>query len=302
MAKTRFFGEIPGIPAGTLYKSRLDLNAAGVHLPTQAGISGTPIEGADSIVVSGGYKDDIDLGDVIIYTGHGGRDPTNWKHIADQELTRGNLALVRSQLEGLPVRVVRGADRRNEFAPRVGYRYDGLFRVESHWQEVEAGGFKIWRFRLVQDALQPASSSSAAAEISAGSGNEQPKRATITTQRVIRDTALTRDLKRLYNYTCQVCGIRISTPSGPYAEAAHIRPLGTPHNGPDKVENILCLCPNHHTMFDLGVFAIADDFSLIGLGGMLNVRPDHAIELPHLSYHRHRFYEGDGSIERAVDK
>lgn len=31
--------------------------------------------GADSIVVSGGYPDDADYGDEIIYTGHGGRDP-----------------------------------------------------------------------------------------------------------------------------------------------------------------------------------------------------------------------------------
>jgi hypothetical protein len=31
--------------------------------------------GAESIVVSGGYEDDEDHGDTIIYTGHGGNDP-----------------------------------------------------------------------------------------------------------------------------------------------------------------------------------------------------------------------------------
>jgi hypothetical protein len=33
-------------------------------------------------------------------------------------------------------------------------------------------------------------------------------------------------------------------------EAAHIRPLGAPHNGPDTWDNTLCLCPNHHVPFD----------------------------------------------------
>jgi putative restriction endonuclease len=32
------------------------------------------MNGAESIVVSGGYKDDKDFGDVIVYTGHGGQD------------------------------------------------------------------------------------------------------------------------------------------------------------------------------------------------------------------------------------
>ncbi len=38
-----------------------------------AGISGSESEGADSIVLSGGYEDDEDLGDEIVYAGHGGR-------------------------------------------------------------------------------------------------------------------------------------------------------------------------------------------------------------------------------------
>ena len=33
------------------------------------GIGGTKAEGADSIVVNGGYEDDEDYGDEIIYTG-----------------------------------------------------------------------------------------------------------------------------------------------------------------------------------------------------------------------------------------
>lgn len=78
-----------------------------MHRPLQHGISGAGAEGADSIVVSGGYEDDEDYGDLIIYTGAGGRDPATGAQIADQEFEVQNLALVKSEAEGLPVRVVR---------------------------------------------------------------------------------------------------------------------------------------------------------------------------------------------------
>lgn len=294
MAKKRIFGEIPGAATGATYPDRHELYLAGVHRHTQAGIAGTPEDGADSIVVSGGYKDDIDQGNVIIYTGHGGRDK-NGRHVKDQELLKGNLALVRSQLDGLPVRVVRGADRRNKFAPASGYRYDGLFRIESHWHEIGAAGFKVWRFKLVQDGVMPLDPPDTPDEPEPGGPNgpnKRPtKRTTVTVQRVVRDTALSRKVKKQYDHSCQVCSLRISTSSGPYAEAAHIRPLGAPHDGPDTADNIICLCPNHHTMFDLGIFTIANDFTLIGINGTLYVHDKHSISSAHLEYHRDCFYE-----------
>src|SRR5687768_306879 len=104
MGPTRIFGPIPGVEPGETFASRLALSAARVHPPTMAGISGTAGAGADSIVLSGGYEDDADHGDVIIYTGHGGNDPETGRQVADQELRLGNLALAKSCLEGLPVR------------------------------------------------------------------------------------------------------------------------------------------------------------------------------------------------------
>ena len=79
MRQRRTFGAIAGIEAGAIFPSRAALSAARVHPPTMAGISGTAGEGADSIVLSGGYEDDADHGDVIIYTGHGGNDPETKK-------------------------------------------------------------------------------------------------------------------------------------------------------------------------------------------------------------------------------
>jgi putative restriction endonuclease len=48
----RSFGEIADIPEGTAFDTREALNIAGIHRPTQAGISGAATEGADSIVLS----------------------------------------------------------------------------------------------------------------------------------------------------------------------------------------------------------------------------------------------------------
>src|SRR5919199_1149658 len=106
----RVFGAVEGVAEGATFPSRGALSEAGVHRPVQAGVSGAAAGGADSIVLSGGYEGDRDEGDVIVYTGHGGRDPVSGRQVADQTLTDRNLALARSKELGLPVRVIRGGE------------------------------------------------------------------------------------------------------------------------------------------------------------------------------------------------
>ncbi len=284
---SRIFGHIPEYPEGTLFESRAELSQIGMHRPLQAGISGSAHEGADSIVLSGGYEDDQDFGNVIIYTGHGGRDPESRQQIGDQLLTRGNRALAYSCQHGLPVRIIRGASHRSPFSPPIGYRYDGLYRVEDYWRETGKSGHAIWRYRLVKWSHH----ATAQPEIAEQRENyEIPSRQTSVIQRIVRDTHQARQIKELYDYHCQVCNTRLEGSAGPYAEAAHIRPLGAPHNGPDTPDNILCLCPNHHVLFDYGGFAIADDFSLVGLEGWLIVKLDHNLDRGHIRYHREHYY------------
>jgi putative restriction endonuclease len=105
----------------------------------------------------------------------------------------------------------------------------------------------------------------------------------------VRDTKQARRIKELYNFECQMCGTRLEGLAGPYAEAAHIRPLGAPHNGPDTANNILCLCPNHHVLFDHGGVAVAEDLSLIGAQGRLTVHPRHRVSEEHLRYHQEHY-------------
>lgn len=45
-----------------------------MHRPHIAGIHGRETDCAYSIVLSGGYEDDVDNGDEFVYTGSGGRD------------------------------------------------------------------------------------------------------------------------------------------------------------------------------------------------------------------------------------
>ena len=115
--------------------------------------------------------------------------------------------------------------------------------------------------------------------------------------RIVRETRIAQYVKDLYDSRCQVCGLQIRTPVAYYAEAAHIKGLGKPHDGPDVEENILCLCPNHHAMFDLGVIAIDDDFSVLGLVDIsLTVHPEHKIGKEFLKYHREHHYKNNRMV------
>jgi putative restriction endonuclease len=62
----RVFGDIAGVAVGATFTTRQALAQAGLHRPLQAGISGGGKEGADSVVLSGGYEDDRDDGETII--------------------------------------------------------------------------------------------------------------------------------------------------------------------------------------------------------------------------------------------
>jgi putative restriction endonuclease len=286
----RLFGEIPRNPVGSSYVTRRELAAAGVHRPLQHGISGAVLEGSDSIVVSGGYEDDEDYGTVIVYTGAGGRDPVTGRQIADQDFTEQNLALVTSEAEGLPVRVVRGAGGAPAYSPESGFRYDGLFRVEESWRERGRSGFMVCRYRLVELAADGTPVPVPPGLLPTGPA----PRAETTVQRIVRSSEVSRRVKEMHGYVCQMCGEMIAIASGAYAEGAHIRPLGRPHDGPDVEANVLCLCPNDHVRFEFGTYVIGDDLVVTDRVtgrtiGALRTVAGHRIDTAHVAYHRERF-------------
>ncbi|XP_032484079.1 E3 ubiquitin-protein ligase UHRF1 isoform X1 [Phocoena sinus] len=146
------FGPIPGIPVGTMWRFRVQVSESGVHRPHVAGIHGRSNDGAYSLVLAGGYEDDVDHGNSFTYTGSGGRDLSGNKRTAeqscDQKLTNTNRALAlncfapindlkgaeaKDWRSGKPVRVVRNVKGRkhSKYAPIEGNRYDGIYKVSG---------------------------------------------------------------------------------------------------------------------------------------------------------------------------
>lgn len=276
--------EPDNIKPGTQFANRRELGASGIHRQIQAGIAWTNSEGAYSIVLSGGYEDDEDYGTVIVYTGEGGRDSDTGKQIADQALSGGNLALARSKLEGTPINVTRGYKHTSPYSPATGYQFAGKYVVTEYWPETGKSGYRIYRFRL--EAVNTPQIVDQSKEL------PTVERRTYTSQRLVRDTKQALGIKELYDYHCQVCRIVIELPLGvKYAEGAHIRPLGRPHDGPDDISNLLCLCPNHHVMFDGYAFTInPESLQLEGaLDGEIYLLPQHNLNRDNLRYHNLHF-------------
>ncbi|XP_055007254.1 E3 ubiquitin-protein ligase UHRF2 isoform X2 [Boleophthalmus pectinirostris] len=171
------YGPVPGIPVGTTWKFRVQVSEAGVHRPHVGGIHGRVHDGAYSLVLAGGFEDEVDRGDEFTYTGSGGRDLSGNKrigeHCFDQTLTHMNRALAsncdaplddkvgaesRNWRAGKPVRVVRSSKGRriSQYAPEEGNRYDGIYKVVKYWPEVGKCGYLVWRYLLRRDDQEPA--------------------------------------------------------------------------------------------------------------------------------------------------
>lgn len=152
----RIIGSIPGIFVGDVYFFRMELCVIGLHGQVQAGIdyvpasrssSGEPI--ATSIIVSGGYEDDDDGGEVLIYTGHGGRDRNLHRMCDGQKLEGGNLGLERSMKYGIEIRVIRGVKFDQSPTGKV-YVYDGLYKVTDCWMDAGKSGFGVYKYKLLR--------------------------------------------------------------------------------------------------------------------------------------------------------
>uniref|UniRef100_A0A8C8SSL4 E3 ubiquitin-protein ligase UHRF n=1 Tax=Pelusios castaneus TaxID=367368 RepID=A0A8C8SSL4_9SAUR len=171
------YGPVPGVPVGATWKFRVQVSEAGVHRPHVGGIHGRSNDGAYSLVLAGGFEDEVDRGDEFTYTGSGGRDLSGNKRIGehsfDQTLTHMNRALAlncdaplddkngaesKNWRAGKPVRVVRSSKGRriSKYAPEEGNRYDGIYKVVKYWPEIGKCGFLVWRYLLRRDDVEPA--------------------------------------------------------------------------------------------------------------------------------------------------
>ncbi|OVA11306.1 SET domain [Macleaya cordata] len=158
-------GPVAGVEVGDEFHYRVELAIVGLHRPFQGGIDYLNKGGrvlATSIVASGGYADDMDSTDVLVYCGQGGNPMGVDKQAEDQKLERGNLALKNSMDDKSPVRVVRGfketkgsdsLDARGKMV--ATYTYDGVYLVERYWQERGRYGNNVFMFQLRRIPGQP---------------------------------------------------------------------------------------------------------------------------------------------------
>lgn len=165
--KVKRIGPIPGVAVGDIFFFRMELLLVGLHSQSMAGIDSAVVrfgDAAEAVAVSvvssgtGGYEDQTDAVDSLVYSGQGGAN-------LDQKLERGNLALERSSRRGTAVRVIRGIkDPTSSSVSGSGaaagsgsriYLYDGLYRVSEYWVERGKSGFNVFKYRLLRQPDQP---------------------------------------------------------------------------------------------------------------------------------------------------
>ncbi|CAM8968315.1 unnamed protein product [Rhodiola kirilowii] len=153
-------GAVPGISIGDIFYFRMEMCLVGLHAQSMAGIDYMSIKLdrgdeplAVSIVSSGGYEDDTDDPDVLVYSGQGGNVQVG-KEITDQKLVRGNLALEKSLHRGNEVRVIRGVKDPANPLTKV-YFYDGLYTIQESWAEKGKSGCNVYKYKFVRIPGQP---------------------------------------------------------------------------------------------------------------------------------------------------
>ncbi|MEO3405459.1 HNH endonuclease signature motif containing protein [Mucilaginibacter sp. CAU 1740] len=99
---------------------------------------------------------------------------------------------------------------------------------------------------------------------------------------ILRNRATVAKLKRLYEFTCQICLGRLKLASNEYyIEIHHIIPLGRPHNGKDSLDNMICVCPNCHVLLDFKAIPLTKNgFKLL----------KHTISPTSMDFHNEQFF------------
>ena len=78
----------------------------------------------------------------------------------------------------------------------------------------------------------------------------------------VRGAIFRREVPKIYNYTCCISGMRISTGFNiSMVDACHIVPFSQSYD--DTIHNGLALCPNLHRAFDRGILAINENYEVV---------------------------------------
>ncbi|MCH7935717.1 MAG: HNH endonuclease [Proteobacteria bacterium] len=128
-------------------------------------------------------------------------------------------------------------------------------------------------------------------------------------KRPFRDIAFKKNVRSAYDSTCAITGLKLINGGGRCEiEAAHIRPVGGGHNGPDSVRNGVALSRTVHWMFDRGLISLTDDYEILTAEKLVPdqmkrmfhpdqkiLLPENPLSRPHrhfLEYHRDTIFKG----------
>ncbi|KPM08866.1 hemi-methylated DNA binding protein-like protein [Sarcoptes scabiei] len=175
------FGPIEGIVVGSWWRFRVQVSEAGIHSPLATSIYGRQNDGVYSIVYSGCDHNDVDLGDEIYYTVHERKNRRKLSSSSETisrlqgfalALARNCNAILNDQRgsvaidwrSGKPIRLLRNGNNRCnttksnrlKYLPKIGVRYDGIYKVVKYWPEAGTNGHTKWRFLLRRDDPEPA--------------------------------------------------------------------------------------------------------------------------------------------------
>lgn len=115
----------------------------GAHGDNMKGIVGAKGEGAYSCLISTGEGyENVDHGEWVLYCG---------TDSASGAITTETEWLLENEKNGRPVRFIRSHNVGGQWAPEIGFRYDGLYNVESHeMMDAPASLRQRHRFKLVR--------------------------------------------------------------------------------------------------------------------------------------------------------
>ncbi|KAF7996790.1 hypothetical protein HCN44_002436 [Aphidius gifuensis] len=147
--KTSVYGPIDKFPSGSWWGIRIDCSRDKVHSSFNDDIC-FDTYGAASICTSHlNPHNDVDIGDYLTFTS----DEYNHK------LNLSNHPMIKSFQNNIPIRVIRSHNLNNEFAPKTGYRYDGIYAISSFWIGLSSSSSKRYlKFSLSRIKNQAAPS------------------------------------------------------------------------------------------------------------------------------------------------
>ncbi|XP_031835437.1 uncharacterized protein LOC116428213 isoform X2 [Nomia melanderi] len=133
------YGPIPGFPSGSWWGIRMDCSRDRVHDPFDENIQNGPFGVTSFCTSSNNLNEDVDFGSYLTLTGQKYiNGQTDWD------------PLIKNYENQIPVRLIRSYNLLNEFAPKTGYRYDGLYIVANFWIGVNSDSTKYYKFALLR--------------------------------------------------------------------------------------------------------------------------------------------------------